>query len=60
MTAVVRRLRSIIRFNDVAICDALTYSVQREQHNVALEVVEMIGGQVLRSVDDALAYCGLS
>jgi hypothetical protein len=48
-----------IRFNNVAICDALTYSVQREQHNVALEVVEMIGGQVLRTVDDALAYSGL-
>jgi hypothetical protein len=33
--------------------------VQREQHNVALEVVEMIGGQVLRTVDDALAFSGL-
>ena len=48
-----------IRFSNIAVCDALTYSVQREQHNVALEVVEMIGGTVLRSVDDALVYAGL-
>jgi hypothetical protein len=46
-------------FKHVAISDALSFSVQREHHNVALEVTAMIGGQVLRTVDDALAYAGL-
>ncbi len=49
-----------IRFRSVAVSDALSFSVQREQHNVALEVVEMIGGQVLRTVDDTIRYSGLS
>ncbi len=49
-----------IRFAQVAVSDALSYSVQREHHNVALEVVEMIGGKVLRSSEDALAYAGLT
>ena len=48
-----------IRFKTVGISDALSYSVQREHHNVALEVTSMIGGQVLHSVEDALHFCGL-
>ncbi len=48
-----------IRFRRVAMSDALSYSVQREHHNIALEITEILGGAVLRSVDDALAYCGL-
>ena len=40
--------------------DALSYSVQREHHNIALDITAMIGGTVLRSQSDALAYCGLS
>lgn len=48
-----------IMFKHVAISDALSFSVQREHHNVALEVTAMIGGKVLRTVDDALAYAGL-
>jgi hypothetical protein len=38
----------------VALSDALSYSVQREHHNVALEVTQMIGGVALRSTEDAL------
>ncbi|HET9224880.1 MAG TPA: hypothetical protein VFO07_20370 [Roseiflexaceae bacterium] len=48
-----------IRFRRVALSDALSYSVQREHHNIALDVTRMIGGLVLRTPDDALAYCGL-
>ncbi len=49
-----------IQFRRVALSDALSYSVQREHHNVALEVTAMIGGIVLRSAEDALDFCGLS
>jgi len=48
-----------IRFRRVALSDALSYSVQREHHNIALDVTRMIGGIVLRTHEDALAYCGL-
>ncbi len=48
-----------IRFRRVAMSDALSYSVQREHHNIALEITQMIGGVVLRSPEDALAFCGL-
>jgi hypothetical protein len=48
-----------ICFRRVALSDALSYSVQREHHNIALDITEMIGGLVLRTVDDAFAYCGL-
>lgn len=49
-----------IRFRRVALSDALSYSVQREHHNIALDVTRMIGGIVLRTSDDALAYCGIT
>lgn len=49
-----------IRFKEIAICDALTFSVQREQHNVALEVIEMIGGKVLRTTDEAKRFIGVA
>lgn len=49
-----------IRFRRVAMSDALSYSVQREHHNIALDITAMIGGVVLRTPADALAYCGLS
>jgi hypothetical protein len=48
-----------IRFRRVALSDALSYSVQREHHNIALDITEMIGGQVLRTPTDAFTYCGL-
>lgn len=48
-----------IAFRSVAVCDALSYSVQREHHNIALDITQMIGGAVLRTADDALEYCGL-
>ena len=48
-----------IRFRNVAVCDALSFSVQREHHNIALDITRMIGGVTLRTVDDAFAYCGL-
>ncbi len=48
-----------IRFKRVALSDALSYSVQREHHNIALDITEMIGGIVLRTVDDAFGYCSL-
>jgi hypothetical protein len=48
-----------IRFRRVAMSDALSYSVQREHHNIALEITQMIGGTVLRSPEDALSFCGL-
>lgn len=48
-----------IRFRQVAIADSLSYSVQREHHNIALDVIRMIGGTVLRTPADALAFCGL-
>ena len=48
-----------IRFRRVALADALSYSVQREHHNIALDVTRMIGGVVPRTVDDAFAFCGL-
>lgn len=48
-----------IRFRNVAMSDALSYSVQREHHNIALDITAMIGGTVLRSLDDTLAWSGL-
>jgi hypothetical protein len=48
-----------IRFQRVALSDSLSYSVQREYHNIALDVTRMIGGIVLRTPEDAMAYCGL-
>jgi hypothetical protein len=48
-----------IRFRRVALSDALSYSVQREHHNIALDVTRMIGGLVPRTVDEAFGYCGL-
>jgi hypothetical protein len=48
-----------IRFRHVAICDGLSFSVQREHHNIALDITRMIGGTVLRTADDAFAFCGL-
>jgi hypothetical protein len=48
-----------IRFAQVAVCDALSFSVQREHHNIALDITRMIGGGVLRTVEDAFDFCGL-
>ncbi|MEM7034425.1 MAG: hypothetical protein AAF629_33095 [Chloroflexota bacterium] len=48
-----------IRFKHVALSDALSYSVQREHHNIALDITEMIGGIALRTVDDAFTFCNL-
>jgi hypothetical protein len=48
-----------IRFRTVALSDALSYSVQREHHNIALDITTMIGGQVARNYQDALQFCGL-
>ncbi|HYF65254.1 MAG TPA: hypothetical protein VD886_20670, partial [Herpetosiphonaceae bacterium] len=48
-----------IRFRTVALSDNLSYSVQREHHNIALDITAMIGGQVTRTYQDALHFCGL-
>lgn len=48
-----------IRFSRVALADALSYSVQREHHNIALEITQMLGGTVLRTPEEALTFCGL-
>ena len=48
-----------IQFRRVAVCNALSYSVQREHHNISLDITQMVGGVVLRTVDDAFEYCGL-
>ncbi len=48
-----------IRFGRVAMSDALSFSVQREHHNIALDITAMIGGIVLRNYQDALHFCGL-
>ena len=48
-----------VRFRRVALSDALSYSVQREHHNIALDITRMIGGTVLHTEDDAFTYCGL-
>ena len=49
-----------ICFRRVALSDALSYSVQREHHNIALDITRMVGGIVLRTADDAFEYCGLA
>lgn len=49
-----------IRFHSVALSDALSYSVQREHHNLALDITRMLGGTVLRTVDDAFEFAGLA
>jgi hypothetical protein len=37
----------------------LSFSVQREHHNIALDITRMIGGTVLRTPEEAFAFCGL-
>jgi hypothetical protein len=44
----------------VAVCDGLSFSVQREHHNIALDITRMIGGTVLRNADEAFAFCNLT
>lgn len=48
-----------IRFRTVALADALSYSVQREHHNIALEITQLLGGVVLRTPEECRAFCGL-
>ena len=48
-----------IRFHRVALSDSLSYSVQREHHNVALDITLLIGGTVLRTPEDNFDFCGL-